>query len=89
MHMIGHEAVAEDAQAMLATLRLEGLQVEEAVAVGAKDRLAIVAALGDVVGRSDDDETFLSGHASATLLLRTDRRKPLMYKEIVNFVPVP
>ena len=43
----------------------QGLEVEEAVGVGAADGLAVVAALGDVVRRAGQDEAFFSGNASS------------------------
>ena len=47
--MVGHQAIAKDAKVVFAALAVEGLEVEEAVGVGAENSLAVIAALGDVV----------------------------------------
>ena len=60
--MVGRQAVAEDAEGVLAALAVEGLEVEEAVGVGAEDGLAVVAALGDVVRGAGQDAAFFAGH---------------------------
>ena len=67
----------------------EGFEIEGTAEVGAENGLSIVATLGDVARRSDDDETLFSGHCGASVLLKADACKWLRYKEFLNSAPVP
>ena len=59
------------------------------VGVGSKNRRTIVASLRDVVGRFDDNETLFAGHNVVSVLLHSNLRKPLLYKGLLSFTPVP
>lgn len=61
--VVRQEAVAEQGDAVNGAFAAQGIEVEAAVVVGAGDVLAVVAALGDVVGNARCDETGFSGHA--------------------------
>ena len=89
VHMIGHQAVAQYAQVVLFTLGFESFEIEVPVGVGSKNRLTIVASLRDVVGRSDDNETLFAGHNIVSVLLHSNLRKPMLYKGLLSFTPVP
>ena len=56
------EAVAEDAHAVLACLEPQGGEVQDPIGVGAENRLAIVAALGDVMRYADRHPPRLARH---------------------------
>ena len=68
---------------------LESFEIEVPVGVGSKNRLTIVASLGDVVGCSDDNETLFAGHNGVSVLLHSNRRKLMLYKGLLSFTPVP
>ena len=89
VHMIGHEAVSQYAQVVLFTLGFESFEIEVPVGVGSKNRLTIVASLRDVVGRSDDNETLFAGHNVVSVLLHSSLCKPMLYKGLLSFTPVP
>ena len=63
--------------------------MEVPVGVGSKTRLTIVASLRDVVGRSDDNEMLLAGHDIVCVLLHSNLCKPLLYRCLSSFIPVP
>ena len=60
--VVGHEAVAEDAQSEARGLAVEQAEPFAAVVVGEEDVLPVVAALGDVVRDAGDDGSCASGH---------------------------
>ncbi len=60
--VVGHEAVAEDLDLVSGRIFLEESEVEGAVGIGEEDGLAVVAALGDVMGAVGDDDAGASGH---------------------------
>ena len=62
MNVIGQQAVAEQGDAVEGAFAAQGSEVEAAVVVGAEDLLAVVAALGHVVGNAGSDEARFSCH---------------------------
>jgi hypothetical protein len=60
--MVGHEAVGCDVEAEAVGVFLEEGEIESAVVVGKKDVLAVVAALGDVVGDAGKDDASKPRH---------------------------
>jgi hypothetical protein len=62
VHVVRHEAVAEQGEAMEPASVLEELQVNEAGGVGFEDEPARVAALGDVMRRVDRNRAGQAGH---------------------------
>jgi hypothetical protein len=68
MKVIRHQDPGSHAPAEAFNRFAEEFQEEEAVAVGAKDRLPLIAASGDVVGSAGEIESKLSCHdATASL----------------------
>ena len=63
MHVIGHQAIRENFQVMAMRFLFEQLQVQPVVIVGEEHRLAIVAALGHMMGHAWNDDTGNAGHA--------------------------
>jgi hypothetical protein len=62
MHVIGHQAVAQHPKPALGGLMLQHLQVGNAVRVGQKDILPVVAALRDMMSQTRNDDARDSGH---------------------------
>jgi hypothetical protein len=62
MHVVGHQAVAPDLEAVSLGVFPEGLQVGFPIPVFEKDRTPAAAALGDVVRAADSDYSHFSGH---------------------------
>ena len=63
MHVVGHQAPAPDCDTRPPCLGAEQVPVERAVAVHEKDRSTVIAALGDMMGNSGDDNAGHAGHA--------------------------
>ena len=42
-----------------------------------------------MVGRFDDNETLFAGHNVVSVLLHSNRRKPMLYNGLLSFTPVP
>jgi hypothetical protein len=62
VHVVRHEAVAEQGEAMQPASVPEELQVDEAGGVGFEDEPARVAALGDVMWCVDRNRAGQAGH---------------------------
>jgi hypothetical protein len=60
--VVGHEAVGEDAEARMGRVQAEEFEVDLAVGVVEEDKLAIGAALSDVMGDAWFDAAGESGH---------------------------
>jgi hypothetical protein len=60
--MVGHEAVAQKTEPAASGVEGEDLQVSAIVRGGKEDRLAIVAALRDVMRYAGDDYAGATGH---------------------------
>lgn len=75
MQMIGHQAVAEDAELLAAAELAEGGEVEAAVVVEQEDVLAVVAALGDVMRAAGEDDAWLARHAGIVAASRAQVKK--------------
>src|ERR1035438_1910973 len=60
----GHQAIADQAEAGRPAVLAEQAQVGETVGVAGEDILAVVAALGDMVGESGSHHPGESGHAN-------------------------
>ena len=59
VHVIGHQTPAQHLDIVAGRLLTEELQVELTVLSGTEDSLAIVAALGDVVRRTGNDNPWI------------------------------
>ena len=62
MHVVGHEHIGVDGQPMLAGRALETIQEDEVIGLGAKDRVAVVAALDNVQRLIWSEEAGKAGH---------------------------
>ena len=60
--VVGHEAPGQDVEAVFVGLFSEHGKVGAVVFVGVEDLLAIVTALGDVMGHTGDNDSCVSGH---------------------------
>src|ERR1039457_6428212 len=52
MHVVGHEAIADQRESLDLAVGPEQVEVDQAVGVGFEDELARVAALRDMMGRA-------------------------------------
>ncbi len=77
MNVIGHEAIAEDFYAVAAALVGEKFEILPAIVIDEENVLAIVAALGEVVGKIGDDNASDARHGRGIM-----RRKMEWGKEI-------
>ena len=75
MQMIGHQAVAEDAELLAAAELAEGGEVEAAVVVEQEDVLAVVAALGDGMRAAGEDDAWLARHAGIVAASRAQVKR--------------
>ncbi len=57
MNVIGHQAVAPDGELIPDSIIEEGLQECFAISILKEGRLAVLAALGDVLGHADGDNS--------------------------------
>jgi hypothetical protein len=55
--VVGHEAVAENSDAVTRGMAAQQVQIETALTGGVKDRLAVVSTLGGVMGDAWNDDT--------------------------------
>ena len=62
MDVVGHQTPRQSANAMFPCLIVEGVEVEEPVLGRVEHVLAVITALGDVVGNARNDETGTPGH---------------------------
>jgi hypothetical protein len=62
--VIGHQAIAQDACAGTCGVSGEKVQIETAVVGGEEDRLTVIAALGNVMSYSGEDDAGTAGHNS-------------------------
>jgi len=67
MHVVRHQAVGDDARVCFLGELVDQVEIEAVVVVFEKDRLAAVAALGDVVRRFGQDDAGEAGHWSQVL----------------------
>ena len=63
MHMVRHQAVSPACDAVLAAPARQEIAIEFVVVVAEEHPLAPVAALGDVMGKTGDDEAGDAGHS--------------------------
>jgi hypothetical protein len=68
VHVVGHQAIAQQAHAVTASLEAEAVKIKPPVFVEQEDFLAVVAALGDVMRNALRHHPRLAGHeVSASL----------------------
>jgi len=72
VQVVGHQTVAEQAELFAAAELAQAFEVEAAVVVEQEDVLAIVAALGDVMGAAWDDDARLARHGRSVPRRGTD-----------------
>jgi uncharacterized protein with ACT and thioredoxin-like domain len=63
--VVGHEAVAEQVDSTASCLALEQVEVDGPVIVDEEDLLTVIAALGDVVRETRDDDASGSWHGGS------------------------
>jgi hypothetical protein len=56
VYVVWHQAVSENADPGLTAVFSEQIEVDAAVSLGVEDDLAVGSALGDVMGRSGQDQ---------------------------------
>jgi len=64
VHVIGHDAIADEREPMQAGIMPEQIQVNEALGVGCQNVLAGVPALSDMVRDIDSDHASQASHDS-------------------------
>jgi hypothetical protein len=69
--MVRHEAVSEDSGAVVRGMPAQEFQIETAVIGGMENRLAVVSALGEVVGDAGNDDARTAGHIQEKLETRS------------------
>ena len=57
MHVIGHQAIRQNLQAILAGIMPAQLQIVGVIVISEKDWLSIIAALGEMIGYLDQHVT--------------------------------
>lgn len=62
VNVIGHQAPPENAETMTLRLDMQKLQIAGAILIGKEDVLPVVAALGDVVQCSGENESGSAWH---------------------------
>ena len=62
VHVVGHEAIADQPETCRFAIFGDEAKIGVAIAVAAKDVLAVVAALRDVMGQSGSDDSREPGH---------------------------
>ena len=62
VNMVAHQAITEDVKVVLAALVAQEFEVDAPVLIVQEHILAVIAALGDVVGDTGDNNTCDSGH---------------------------
>ena len=62
MHVVGHEAEADDGDLVKPAIGFQEIEIHQAVGIGYKDRPARVAALCDVVRHSGHNDTGETSH---------------------------
>ena len=66
VHVVRHQAPAEDGEAVLIALAAQEVEVEMPIGVGSEYGLAVVAALGDVMRYVDRHDPRTAGHCCDT-----------------------
>jgi hypothetical protein len=62
MHVVGHEAIADQGESLDVAVGPEEVEVDQVVGIGFEDELVGVAALRDMMGRVDGENTGETSH---------------------------